>query len=797
MFGRLVVCALVLCAVGCAKESNKSSAAGSIASAQASRLATMPAPVSVRGAGHGFANAPDRGQLLAYPGKDVQQRGAYTWHRTSISEAYAMRAITDGHMTVTTPDGEVLEFQYDRHIEHPSGDWTWVGHRAGHDIEQMVLTFGEHAVFGTIAQSDKPALRLAMRDGASWLVETDPEKLARVKSAAAHPGKPDYMIVPKPASPPPAHDPHTMPAAARAMASAAATTAPTIDVVIGYTVGWEISVGNGNPSIVATRLNYLIDVANTAYFNSKLSGQIRLVGTTYVGGNYPDNTSNELALEQLSGYKVGTGKTTPATVFNDLRWKREHFGGDLVVLIRKFNDPENGGCGVGWLIGGGKQSIEPGDGWDYLGYSVVSDGADGDFFCEDQTLAHELGHNMGLAHDRENAKGDNGVLDDPEDYGAFDYSFGYKKDTASGGFYDVMAYGDAGQTSYNVFSNPRVTLCDGQPCGVDGSHVGSSADAALSLSKTMPIIATFRATVVPMPARNDIDGDGITDLMFRYNKTASGNFRWQNANATGVNAQDQDTVGISYRPAATGDFNNDGLLDIMWTADSNRTLILGRGDIYRIFPKLAAGSYGAGWSVAGAGDIDGDRKSDLLLRYNMTASNNFSYWIMNGPSHGRIGYDTIGASWRIAATGDFNGDGKLDILWSADSTRTLNMWLGNGTSFVKSSIGTYGVGWSVVGAGDIDGDGKSDLLLRYYQTASNNFSYWIMDGTSRTRIGYDTIGSSWHVATTSDFNADGKLDIMWAAESTHALARWQGNGTSFAKVQTSSPLYTTGWSIVY
>jgi hypothetical protein len=32
-------------------------------------------------------------------------------------------------------------------------------------------------------------------------------------------------------------------------------------------------------------------------------------------------------------------------------------------------------------------------------------------FCRDETLIHELGHNLGLQHDVASARGDNGVLD--------------------------------------------------------------------------------------------------------------------------------------------------------------------------------------------------------------------------------------------------------------------------------------------------------------------------------------------------------------------------------------------------
>ena len=145
-----------------------------------------------------FASLPDRGELLAYPDRDKTRRdGAYAWHRAGVSEAYALRAIVERKLRVMTPSGEVLDIEYDHHIEHDSGDWSWVGHLPGDPGAQTILTFGAEAVFGSIAQTGKRSLRLTSRDGAAWLVETDPNKLAGLASAGANPTKPDYLAVPK------------------------------------------------------------------------------------------------------------------------------------------------------------------------------------------------------------------------------------------------------------------------------------------------------------------------------------------------------------------------------------------------------------------------------------------------------------------------------------------------------------------------------------------------------------------------------------------------------------------------
>lgn len=733
-------------------------------------------------AGHGFANLPDRGELLNYPGQLARHDGAYTWHRSDLSEAHALHAIADGHLRVTTPSGQVLDFQYDHHVEHPSGDWTWVGHLPGHEDQQTILTFGEHAAFGSIAQPGTLPLRLTSRNGLTWLVETDPRKIAGIDNAATRPQRQDFLVPPKRAGA--SIGPHAD-AAAMTASSAPVTTAAsassitTVDLVIGYTP--TFASDNGGASGAVTRLNYLVDVANVAYGNSQINAQARLVATVLV--TYPDATANEGTLEQLTGYNsTSNTQTTPDPAFNALRAAREQYGADLVSMVRSFREPENGGCGLAWLIGGGQSGVSTSD--SYFGYSVVSDGTDAGtdgktYYCLDESLAHEMGHNMGAAHDVDTAKGSNGILDANE-YGAFPYSFGYK--SVAGNFYTVMAYGDKGQQIYRIFSDPRSTFCGGNVCGVDGQ-----SDNAQTLTQTIPTVATFRATVVPVtqtqPVRDDVDGDGKSDLLWQ--NTGTNQFAYWIMHGTAVSRTSVQAIAAGYRIAATGDFNGDGITDLVWTSNARDIwLWIGNGTK---FSAYKIGSYASGWTIAGSGDVDGDGHSDLL--WLNTSTHRFGYWIMNGTTVVRFHDQAATAGYRVIATDDFNGDGKTDVIWTSNAG-DLWLWTGNGTSFAGASIGHYEAGWNLTGSGDVNGDGKADLL--WHNTTTNRFGYWIMSGGTVVRFSDQPAMAGYRVVATGDFNGDGKADVVWTSNARD-LRLWTGNGTSFSDALIGS--YASGWSV--
>jgi hypothetical protein len=224
---------------------------------------------------------------------------------------------------------------------------------------------------------------------------------------------------------------------------------------------------------------------------------------------------------------------------------------------------------------------------------------------------------------------------------------------------------------------------------------------------------------------------------------------------------------------ATGDVNADSKVDLIWTSAA-RDLYLWAGNGGG-FTSIRIGTYPAGWALVGAGDIDGDRRSDLL--FHNAGSRQFSYRIMRGSSVLRSALISgVGGGYTIGATGDVNADGKLDLIWTS-AARDLYLWAGNGTTFTSIRIGTYPAGWLLIGAGDIDGDRRSDLL--FHNPHTNQFSYRIMRGASVVRSALIAgEGDGAYVATMGDLNGDGKLDLVWAGSGNY-LILWQGDGYGF------------------
>ena len=240
-----------------------------------------------------------------------------------------------------------------------------------------------------------------------------------------------------------------------------------IDVMVLYTNG----MASGYPgSQIDTRIQYLIDMANLSYRNSEINTELNLVYSSEV--NYPDDSPGDME-EALDFLWSNDG------VFADVEMLRTTYGADQVTLLRRFVDE---GCGLGYLITSDNARFA---------YVIAHDGdkTDGSgYFCPELTYAHEIGHNLGCAHDRANASGS----------GRFPYSYGYQD--PDGEFSTVMAYtnGCAGPGTcpkIQYFSNPNVTY-NGKPTGVADPDP-NSADNARTINQTRLELAGYRASVQP------------------------------------------------------------------------------------------------------------------------------------------------------------------------------------------------------------------------------------------------------------------------------------------------------------
>ena len=793
-----------LAAAGCSKDpaSIGSSRVAEVSGARTDGQALAPAS---RSASH-IASLPDRGDLIRYDASAVAlQQGAQTMRPVELSETRALRAISEGGMEIKAPDGHPIRVKYARHLEHPDGNWTWVGHPVGTNPgEDVILTFGENAVFGSIPDRNGVPLQLTTQGGRTWMVETDPSKLA----LADTPRESDQLTPPVSALAGNAVDlaaaatattssSHRIAAAQRAAADALSATAPataTVDLVLGYTVGFATRFGGASQAL--TRLNFLVDVANQAYINSQVHGQVRLVRAVQV--DYPDATQNRGALYELSGVQCtntsGPGQlhlpdrdvncisTAAPAALQPLLDARERYHADAVSLVRTYQQVENQSCGVAWLLGGGQQPIDAGSA--AFALSVVSDsGGTTGPTCRNETLAHELGHNMGLAHDRATAQGsddtnsDNDPLD-PEEYGRFAYSFGYKTGADAGNFYTIMSVPNAGQKAYGVFSNPRITACGGLACGVT-----DQADNALTLDQTMPIVAAFRVARVPM----DFNADGRSDILWRNSGTGS-NAIWKSGDIASQQSVSAVT-NLSWAVVKGGDFNGDGAGDILWR--NSRT---GANAIWKsgnsATPQSIASVTNLQWKIVGSGDFDGDGRSDIFWRNTATGAN--AIWKSGNGATPMSVTAVTNLAFSVAGVGDFDNDGVDDILWRNSITGANAIWRSAKSSTPQSTTAVANLQWKIAGVGDFNADGHADVL---WHNASTGVNVIWKSGNSATPQAVATVTNmAWDIAGVGDFNGDGFADILWRNSASGANAIWlSGN---FNTQQSVSAVTNTAWKVM-
>jgi hypothetical protein len=227
-----------------------------------------------------------------------------------------------------------------------------------------------------------------------------------------------------------------------------------------------------------------------------------------------------------------------------------------------------------------------------------------------------------------------------------------------------------------------------------------------------------------------------------------------------------------------------------------------------------------GFSVASAGDINGDGLSDVIVGAYGTGSGAGASYVIFGattvPSgqivlsvlNGTTGFKLSGVAgdqsgFSVASAGDVNHDGFADLVIGAPGASPHGAQSGaayvvfghasgfganvdlstlNGTTGFKISGAAAGdrAGTSVASAGDVNGDGFSDVLIGAQGANSNGSAYVVFGQASGFTANFDLstltgsngfrldgVGAGDHagisVASAGDVNADGFADIIVGA----------------------------------
>ena len=342
----------------------------------------------------------------------------------------------------------------------------------------------------------------------------------------------------------------------------------------------------------------------------------------------------------------------------------------------------------------------------------------------------------------------------------------------------------AGDVNGDGFSDVVIGDGGGNVYVFNGSNTGIASGTAAGASATLTGVGFFGGTVA---GAGNVNGDNYSDIIvgdglgdaFIFTGSGSGIVSGTSATAATV-LTGSGNFGATV--AAAGDVNADGFGDvIIGDAGGNAFVFNGSGSGIASGTSASAsatltGAGNFGFSVSGAGDVNGDGYTDVVV--GDKSGNAYEY---NGSAGGISSGNTATASTHlsdasihygvsVASAGDVNGDGFSDVIVGNGGGNAF-VYFGSVTGLATvaspslSNSGTFGA--SVASAGDINGDGYSDVVVgdaggnAYTYVGSPTGSITVATVTLNGQNAGDQFGYS--VSSAGDVNGDGYSDVIVGA----------------------------------
>lgn len=232
------------------------------------------------------------------------------------------------------------------------------------------------------------------------------------------------------------------------------------------------------------------------------------------------------------------------------------------------------------------------------------------------------------------------------------------------------------------------------------------------------------------------------------------------------------TVGTNQNFVGSGDFNNDGLSDLLINVDNTpgiRTFLVDQMNPGGIQAQFQIAVRGADWVTDAVGDFNNNGTDDILVHRDVGGNRTLEVMVMN--NNAVVANTTIGVNginWQVDGTGDFNGNGTQDILQhqinlGSDSMTLRDLVMAPGAVQVQSAqtMGVIGANWQVDGVGDFNGNGTADILAHLDAGGVRTFEVFTVQNNAIT--GATTVAvtaNNISVGGVGDFNNNGTADFL-------------------------------------